>query len=563
MSSKNQWDLPVDQPVSVDNLAETILSRRAISTDDRQAFLSPDFTTLGDPFMMPDMKAAVDHLVAVRQRGGRVAIYGDYDIDGLTATTVLAEVFSRVGLSVETYIPDRFIEGYGLHTEALLELKQSGVDTVVTVDCGITAVEPIAAAAAAGLHVIITDHHTLSPEEPRGAIALINPLRFGNSYPDPQLAGVGVAFALARALQTHFTQEFPAGQEKWLLDLVAMGTICDVVPLTGENRILALFGLQVARKSRRSGLRALAEVSGIELSELNAADFGFKFGPRLNAAGRLEHARKALSLLMTDDYAEALRIARELQELNVARRELTDTILASAREQALSMPDASFLVLAGSDWSHGVAGLVASRIAEEFSRPTLILQTTGEETKGSGRSVGTINIVAALRSQEKLFTRFGGHAAAAGLTMHTKNLTKLRIGLEKYAKQHIKDSDYAVTTLVDAWFQQEFYSPQGLDQIEKMEPTGQSNRPPLFIATGVVSHIRLVGHDQSHAQLTITTADGSLGMIVFGYARRWSWLVEGVKANVLVRLSANVWQGLRRPQLELVEAREIPSTPPL
>ncbi|MBP9827053.1 DHH family phosphoesterase, partial [Candidatus Saccharibacteria bacterium] len=366
-----KWIRPKKATIPVARLARSILRSRGIDTKSDSTWLEPDYRSLGDPFDLPDMKQAVEHLVATRKDNKKVAVYGDYDIDGLTATTLLAEALRACGFQVISYIPDRFVEGYGLHSQALLDLRSQGVDTVITVDCGITAVEAIADAVAAGLNIIVTDHHSLAESEPVGAVALINPLRANNTYPQTNLAGVGVAFNLVRALQTEFSDELPPGQEKWLLDLVALGTICDIVPLVGENRILAHFGLKVARQSRRPGFQALADVSNAELGRINAKDFGFRFGPRLNAAGRLEHAQAGLDVLSSENYSQAFASAQKLQNLNLARRELTESICEQARQQARAMSEVNFLVLADATWSHGVAGLVASRIAEEFSKPTI------------------------------------------------------------------------------------------------------------------------------------------------------------------------------------------------
>lgn len=548
------WDIPERKRTPVERLASELVASREI--DDLDGFLHPDYSELGDPFDLLDMRAAVDHLRLVRAAGKKVAVYGDYDIDGLTSTTLLTEVFQRLGIDVVSYIPDRFVEGYGLHTPALLELQEQGVDTVVTVDCGITAVEPIREAAEQGLHIIVTDHHTLADEEPVGAVALINPLREKSKYPERLLSGVGVAFALARALQQEFPDEFPVGQEKWLLDLVALGTICDVVPLVGENRNLAYFGLQVARKSRRAGFQALAEVSAIELSKLSAQDFGFKFGPRLNAAGRLEHAKAALAVLMASSKESAMRHARKLDELNRERRALTERITVEARAQAEDYVEDYALVLSGKDWSHGVAGLVASRIAESTGKPTIILQVEGDTAKGSARSFGKFSLISALREQSELFERFGGHAAAAGMTMPVKNIPQLRKSLSAYCAQPDQRAVLVREILADTWLEAEYVTEAGLNQLELLEPTGQANPEVRFYLEAPIETVRWVGKDGAHAQVTILLDGQPVRSIAFRAREQWPWLDEAKGLQAIAHLRGSEWNGRRRAELVIIAARQ-------
>ncbi len=548
-----EWKLPPEGDIPVRDLAKVVAQRRGLEPLDN--FLRPSYESLGDPFLLPDMELAIAHLEQVRRDGKKVAVYGDYDIDGLTATALLTEVFQRLGIDTISYIPDRFVEGYGLHAPALAELQQQGVDTVVTVDCGITAGEVIAEAASNGLDIIITDHHTLAEAEPEGAIALINPLRESNAYPERFLSGVGVAFTLVRALQQKFPDVLPQGQEKWFLDLVALGTICDVVPLVGENRTLATFGLTVARQSRRPGFRALAEVSASELTEITARDFSFRFGPRLNAAGRLEHARTSLGLLMSASQESARQHAKILDELNLARRELTDRIVAEADQQASQCADHRALVLADETWSHGVAGLVASRIAERHGKPTVILQIEGERAKGSARSVANFSLITALRQTPELFDRFGGHAAAAGMTLPTENIPALRSSLSEYAARSDQTEQLRQVIQADLQLRADYISQAGLDQLRQLEPTGQANPEVKFYATGVVRDIRWVGKDSSHAQMTITLSDGDIRAIAFRAREQWPWLEVGKPIEALAVVKSSRWNGRERPEVELQRMR--------
>ncbi len=552
-----QWSLPVAQTIAPQELAVTLLRQRGFAEQVLDTFLHPRYQSLGDPFGLPDMQAAVDHIVGLHDQDVRLAIYGDYDIDGMTASALLYDVLQRAGYQVEVYIPDRFEEGYGLNKQALEKLAKRQIHTVITVDCGSTAATEVAFAVEQGLQIIVTDHHTLGTEPLTGAVAHINPLRETNTYPEPRLAGVGVAFGLARGLQQVLPDFLPAGQEKWLLDLVALGTICDVVPLTGENRTLARFGLEVLRKTRRPGLQALAEVAGVELSELKGDDVGFRFGPRLNAAGRLEHAQAALQLILaTERSQEVQELANNLQALNVRRQEQTATVLAAARMQATDQSEEACLVVADPDWSHGVAGLVAARLAEEFHKPTFVLQIEGETSKGSGRSVGDFRLIDALQATQQYLKKFGGHAAAAGVTLATQDIADFRQALHDYVVGKRLQTQFNTTLKVDMWLQPEFLEREILDQIHLLEPCGNDNPAPVFSFEGKVAGLRRVGAEGQHYQLTVEGSAGHFRTIAFGAAERWPWLEVGSSLQALVRLNSSVWQGVTRVEAIVADIRE-------
>ena len=371
-----------DPLAAIPRIIQEILARRGMEPDDMASFVFPDYDNgVHDPFLMTGMEAAVKRLVAARDQGDDVVVYGDYDIDGITASAVMLEVLEANDIAARSYIPDRFEEGYGLNEEALAQIAASGVRLVVTVDCGITSVHEAAWAREHGLDLIITDHHSVGAEIPE-AVAVINPKQPGDVYPFKDLAGVGVAFKLATAL-TARTGKPAAGQEKWWLDLVALGTVCDVVPLVGENRILASFGLRVLRQTRRKGLIALAESAGIHVSDVGSYHLGYVLGPRMNAAGRLDHAGRSLELVRTADAARGAEIASELDTLNKQRRTEQDRIFTEAREMAGGMSDDPVLVLADAGWSHGVVGIVASKLVEEFGKPVLVGQMLADNIKGS------------------------------------------------------------------------------------------------------------------------------------------------------------------------------------
>lgn len=550
-----RWELPDTGHIPVDKLAGVILERRGFQKKDTTTLLAPRYDSLGDPFSLVDMDRAVRVLLDARQANKKVIIYGDYDIDGLTASSVLSDVCMSLGIAHEVYIPDRFEEGYGIHIKAIKQLHQQGASVIVSVDCGSSATEAARVAGELDMKLVITDHHTLVSDELEGATAHINPLREKNTYPEKYLAGVGVAFALARALQQASNFVLPAGQEKWLLDLVALGTICDVVPLVGENRVLAYYGLQVLRKTRRPGLRALAAVSGVDVAKIEAEDLGFKFGPRLNAAGRLEHAQYALQTLLATEYTTAMRSAEHLQKLNVRRQADTRTIQDQAREQALQHIDDPVLVLTSDTWSHGIVGLVASRISEEFRRPAVLLQTEGELAKGSARSYADISIIQVMREHHELFEKYGGHAAAAGMTLRADCIEDLRDGLCATALELGEDA-WTKNERIDAWLQPEYVTMAGFDAIHKLEPTGRDHPGVRFVLDGEITSIRPVGADGDHFQLSVRFEGHEQRMIAFGAARKWPELEVGQTIRAVVRLSRSEWQGTTRIEVMLLDILE-------
>jgi single-stranded-DNA-specific exonuclease len=536
-----------------------ILQQRGLNTDaEIEAFINPRYETqLHDPFRMLGMREAVDRIAIALERGERMVIYGDYDIDGLTATTVLLEILGMAGADVQGYIPDRFEEGYGINLEALKKLKAGGAQLVISVDCGITSKAEVAWAMANGLDIIITDHHAVPAEIPE-AVAILNPKRPGDDYPFKDLAGVGVAFKLAQALQ-HDLNILPEGHEKWLLDLVALGTVCDVVSLTGENRVLVHFGLKVLVRTRRVGIRALAEVGRTEVARLGSSQLGFILGPRLNAAGRLEHASKGLELLGTDDEMLAAELAQELDMLNLQRRSDQAEIFKVASEQAATQTDEPFLVLAHEDWSHGVVGIVASKIVEAFKKPAIVMQIMGDTTKGSARSLGDLNMVMALRSAEPLLLRFGGHHFAAGATLKTADLAEFQATLRDYVRTNhpngIDEGPVRVTDLELA--DGELIDWPLHDQMSWLEPFGNGNLQPSIGLAGLkVLDVTTIGADRTHMRLKLADSAGRIiEGIGFGLAPKHPNLKVGQMVDVTGVLERNDFNGRSRLQLRVEELR--------
>jgi single-stranded-DNA-specific exonuclease len=462
-----------------------------------------------DPFNILGMAEAVDRLeYAIRAREP-IAVYGDYDVDGVTATTLLVQSLNSLGAQAIGYIPNRFEEGYGLNKEALETLSADGIRLVITVDCGIRALEEAEHAMKLGLDLIISDHHEPRKELPK-AVARINPKQPGDLYPEKELAGVGLAYKLVMGLQAFLERRGDAHlaglNPDDLLDLVALGTVADLAPLTGENRALVRAGLQAIRRPRRQGLMSLIGVCGLRADQVTSTHIGFALGPRLNAAGRLDSALAAYQLLTTQDVFEAGRIAQILDGQNRERQKITRDIQAHAEQLALADdPDALLLFAAHPDYNSGVVGLAASRLADLYYRPAIVAQKGEEYTRGSCRSIPEFHITEALDQCADLLEHHGGHAAAAGFTVHNDNLPALVRQLQEIANQQLAGRDLRPILSADAEIPLADLRPDLLKYLELLQPTGFQNRGAMFASRDlkVRSH-RTVGRDGSHLKLTVT-----------------------------------------------------------
>jgi single-stranded-DNA-specific exonuclease len=535
-------------------LFEEILNARGLKTQaQRDAFLNPSYDARHDPFLLPDMQAAVDRLVIARDKQERITIYGDYDIDGLTATTVLMDAFGQFGFEhVDAFIPNRFVEGYGLTVDAIERIASQGAQLIVTVDCGSLSHEPIKRANELGVDVIVTDHHNVAEIQPP-AVAVINPKRPDHSYPFIDLAGVGVAFKLVQALQTRLAG-MENGQEKWLLDLVALGTVCDVVTLVDENRANVFWGLKVLSKTRRPGLRALMAVSRVEPHSVNARSLGFGLGPRMNAAGRLETAQIALDMLRATDRMEAFDKAQQLDALNTARRADQDQIYKAAAAQAEKFARDDVLVVNSPDWNHGIVGIVAAKLLERFKKPTFVLQEMGDETKGSARSYGDFSAAEAIKSASGIITKGGGHKLAAGVTMPTANIQAFREQVNKHYRD-MKLKNQASLLLpkadADALFTQ---VDEGLvSDLSTLEPFGNGNAQPVLRTDGLtVTYVRRMGADSQHVKLEVKSAQGTVMQLLAFNAPAEFFVEPGTYVEAWYQPDINEWQGRRSVEGKLL-----------
>lgn len=527
------------------SLIDEILTKRGITPEQRAVFLSPNYEERHDPFLLPDMQAAVDRLVVAREKQEKITIYGDYDIDGLTATTLLLDAFGSFGFEhVSTFMPNRFVEGYGLTIDAIERIAADGAQLIVTVDCGSLSHKEIARAGELGVDVIVTDHHNVA-ETPPPAIATVNPKRTDHAYPFIDLAGVGVAFKLVQALQTRL-DGLPQGQEKWLLDLVALGTVCDVVTLVDENRTNVYWGLKVLAQTRRPGLKALMVVAGIRPETLTARSLGFGLGPRMNAAGRLETAQHALDLLMATDGLKALEIARQLDDMNKARRAEQQEIFKQAQIQAAEYPNDPVLVLSSKGWNHGIVGIVAANLLEKYQKPTFVLEEMGGESKGSARSYGDFSAVEAIRASDDLITKGGGHKLAAGVTLPTENIPAFRKRVNDFYRQQKLQNQEALLLPqadVEAVFQD--LIEELVDDLKRLEPFGHGNPQPILKSTDVtVKHQRRMGAENQHVKLTLELDGQAIDMIAFSAPDHF-FVEPGEKISVWYTIDINEWNGRR------------------
>jgi single-stranded-DNA-specific exonuclease len=570
MSQNKRWIVPpLITPESDSALSafppilRQILFNRGYSTDaEARAYLNakPDFNT--DPFQMSGMKQAVDRIQAAIQNHQPIAIYGDYDVDGVTSTALLVETLRQLNANVRGYIPNRFEEGYGLNNNALDELKADGVQLVITVDCGIRSPSEALHARTIGLDLIISDHHHPAEGDLPPAFAVINPKQPGDIYPDKDLAGVGIAYKIAEALLTLPPSSFGLPSYPFnldsLLDLVALGTVADLAPLVGENRVLVRRGLRQMRQTTRQGLSSLAAVAEIKLAKVNAGNIGFSLGPRLNAAGRLKEALAAFELLTTKDVFRAGELAQVLDMQNRERQSITRDMQKRAEEIAMGDdPNAFLLFAAQEDFNSGVVGLAASRLTETYYRPAIVASKGEEETRGSCRSIPEFHITEALDHCADLLVRHGGHAAAAGFTVKNENLSELVARLKAYAKEKLSNEDLKPTVTAEANVSLADIRPDLFEKCLKyLEPTGHGNRDAAFVARNVkVKNARTVGADAKHLKLLLEEDKSGYTHDAIGF-RLGEWQKKmPPRVDILFTYEVNEYNGRIGYQLNLKDLK--------
>lgn len=527
--------------------AARIMMRRGVKTkEDLHHFLSDTLADLSDPFLMKGMKEAVTRIMAALSRGERIVIYGDYDVDGITSTSVLYRCLASLSAKVSYYIPSREGEGYGLNAKALSALREEGNSLLITVDCGISSADLIADRPA-GLDIIVTDHHMPPEHLPESAVAVVNPHQEDCPYPYKELAGVGVSFSLCRALW----QKEKGEDYRRDVELVALGTIADVVSLTGENRTLVREGLKRFPGTKIKGLAALLQVSGLDGKEVSAERVSFTLAPRLNAAGRVAHARKGVELMTTESDETARTLAETLQETNTKRQTIERDIFKQAKERVLALHAEKdwVLVVDGAEWHPGVIGIVASRLMEAYHRPVLMISVKDGVGKGSCRSISTFNIYEALAAQGDILLQYGGHKMAAGFSIEAEKIPLLRERLNAYGRERLTEEDCIPRLEVEEKLPLRSVTIPFIRSLDLLEPCGCDNPKPLFATMGMhVDGARRIGAERNHFKCTLsqgyTAADG-----VFWNAGDDDPCREGDQVSAVYDPQIHLWHG---EQVQLV-----------
>lgn len=547
----------LSQALNLSPLISKILINRGIDSPAlAESFINPRLSFLRDPFEIPNIEGAARRVLLAKERGEKVTVYGDYDVDGVTGTAILVQTFNFLGLKTDYYIPHRYGEGYSLSVESVRKIAGSGTKLIVTVDCGISSVAEVKEAAKLGLDVIVTDHHNL-PETLPDACAIVNPKQIGGEHPSKDLSGAGVAFKFAWALLRLAGIKDSVFLTS-LLDLAALGTISDVVPLINENRILAVNGLNLIDQRKRLGIKQLAEAASLS-GKISVNKIYFGLAPRLNAAGRLEHASKSVELLLADDPQKAGELARELNRINSQRQELGGTI----KDAVFVLLDERYLAgnklvfLSGAGWHPGVIGIVASQVVDKFFRPTVLIGINDGVGRGSARSVEGLNIFSLLDSCRDLFIDFGGHEGAAGFEIETGKIPELKGRLMAEVDRRLKPEELVPKIEIDAEIEPRQITLGLIKELELLAPHGEGNPAPVFMIRGLtLSDYKQVGKDGKHFKAWFSQAGVNLEAIGFGLGSLADQMDHNLEYDIAVNLESNEWNGFESVQLSLLDIKE-------
>ena len=546
-SFSDEHFMKIAKKQGLDSIAAKLLYERGIQTEAALlAYLQPSLEQLHDPYLLYDMDKAVNRIRRAIAEDEQILIYGDYDADGMTSASILKEALEELGAEVRVYLPNRFTDGYGPNKSVYKYfIEQEGISLIITVDNGVAGHEAIAYAQDMGVDVVVTDHHSLQETLP-SAYAIVHPEHPKGKYPFKHLAGCGVAFKLACALLEAF-------QSDWL-DLVAIGTIADMVSLTDENRIMVKYGLSLLKQTQRIGLQELMQIAGVEVENLTEETVGFQLAPRLNALGRLDDPNPALDLLTTFDEEEAHEIAVMIDDFNLQRKEIVQAIYEEAREMIDETKPVQ--VLAKSGWNPGVLGIVAGRLLEERQEPIIVLSIEDGKAKGSARSVETVDIFQALSQHQDLFIAFGGHAGAAGMTLEVEKLGELSDVLTHFIRKNGLDKHTKSTLILDEELELESLSLDTLKSFDKLAPYGMDNKKPIFYLRDFqVESARTMGQNNAHLKFRISKEQVAFDVLAFGMGHLALEFSQAKNLELAVSLSVNQWNGNTSLQLMLVDAR--------
>lgn len=534
-------------------LSKLMVNRGIVDIEDVKRFLDPKIENFIDPFMLNDMEKAVDRILKAIHKNESIWIYGDYDVDGVTSTSILILFLKSLCSKINFYIPERMTEGYGMNSTAIDYIKSQGGQLIISVDCGISSFEEAQHCKEIGVDLIITDHHSCSDELPE-AVAVINPNRLDSNYPFRKLAGVGVALKLIQAIALKLDLNIDYNQ---ILPIAAIGTVADVVSLTEENRIIVKNGLDIINKSDNLGIKALLEITGLNNKKITSGHIGFVIGPRINAIGRIGRAEQAVKLFITEDYLEAKNLAKTLDEENTIRQNIESNILMEAEEiieKEINLEKNKVIVIASENWHSGVIGIVSSRITEKYKRPSILIAVDGDEGRGSARSIPNFNLYDNLNKCKDLLLKFGGHSQAAGLTISKENISCFRKKINEIADEVLEEVDLIPEIIVDAEINEKEATIKTVMELEKLEPFGIDNPSPIFLLRdALVKEIRFVGKESKHLKMLIESRGKLIDVIGFSFKDNSKSLKAGQVINLIFTMSINEFCGQTNVQFVLRE----------
>ena len=538
----------ISEKCNISKLLARVLVNRNIKEEEKiNVFLNPTRNDFHDPYLMPDMKKAVDRIEKAILNKERLIIYGDYDVDGITSITVLKRFLEERGIEVDYYVPNRLQEGYGLNKEAIQKIAKDGHKLMITVDCGISGIEEIQYSNSLGIETIVTDHHEPLDELP-DAIAVIDAKRKDNQYPFRGLAGVGVVSKLIQAIGIRLNLD----EKEYLkyLDIVCVGTISDIVPLVDENRVIAKLGLKLIQVTKNVGLKSLLKITGYKNVTSMAVSFGI--APRINACGRMGFQGEALKLFLTDNIVQAEEITEKLNKYNIERQEKERKIFEEALEKLknVDINKINSIVLAGNGWHHGVIGIVASKLTEKFFKPTLLLSLEDGIAKGSGRSIPGFDLHSALCATSKYLEKYGGHEMAVGLSLKEENLDNFKEAFEKIAEEN-NVKEILPIIYVDAQITSEDMTKETIEQLNKLEPFGEANKMPIFLYKNLkIDSIRALSEGK-HLKMTLKDNNDIINVIGFNMGNLVEEYLIGDRVDILGTLETNVYNGIETIQINL------------
>jgi len=545
-------------------VARLLINRKIEGVDEAEIFVKAELASLHDPFLMNGMELAVDRILMAIENKESIRLFCDYDVDGVTSAAFLTHFFSDIGINVGYYLPERMKEGYGLNEAAVRAIRKEGASLMITADCGITAVREVELARSLGLDVIITDHHQVGSEGLPKAVTVLNPHRSNCDYPYRFLSGVGLAFKLAVAVRTGLHKKMGWSKErlpnmKRHLDLVALGTIADVAPLTGENHILVRHGLDVLATTDKAGLVALKAVSDVD-GRVNARSVGFALGPRLNAAGRLGKADNGFHLLTSVDLKEAKELAQELNVINQERKDIQELVQDEAEYligREVNLEEDRVIVLASENFHSGVVGIVASRIVEKYFRPVVLIALENSIGKGSGRSIPHFNLHRAFTECASYLVKFGGHAYAAGLTINENNLDPFRNAINEVGRRILNDENLVPELFLDGSLKISEIDVTLHEQVTLLEPFGAENPSPVFLIQGVsVLRLKRIGREESHVRFQAVQDDARIDAVGFNLAEKFISIEEKLdKVDLACEFQVNDWGGRNKLELKVLDLR--------